>query len=325
MLRQLSLYFYLMSDSQLFMRGLVQNDRSMVRTVPKSELHSHAGLAFRIEVLERWSEKAIAPAPPLMPDLEAMNHWIKTELTTFYADLKGFTFAMRAAMAEAWNDGITLLEMSVDVSFIKMYRITPHQLAAILLDAHKVVAPEITFRPELGIARDADPGTMIPLALACMETGVFKSIDLYGIEDARPPETYRDLFREARKAGLKCKVHAGEFGTADTLIHTIHTLEPDAIQHGIAAVHSKEAMSLLARERIPLNICPTSNIRLSRVPDYATHPIRTLFHEGVPVTLNSDDIMVFGQNVSDEYLNLYRAGTLSAAELDEIRLFGLSC
>jgi adenosine deaminase len=314
-----------MSESQQFIAGLEQHNRILVRAVPKSDLHSHAGLAFRREVLERWLEQPIAPPPPRMDDLSAMNQWIKQELTPFYSDLKGFSFAMRAAMAEAWNDGITLLEMSVDVSFIGMYGITPEKLANIMLEAHRMVAPEITFRPELGIARDADPETIVPLALECVNTGLFHCIDLYGTEYARTPEVYRDLFRIARKAGLKCKVHVGEFGTAESLMHTIKILEPHAIQHGIAAVKSNEAMALLAREKIPLNICPTSNIRLSRVPDYATHPIRQLFHEGVPLTINSDDIMVFDQNVSDEYLHLYRAGSLSAAELDEIRTFGLSC
>jgi adenosine deaminase len=70
---------------------------------------------------------------------------------------------------------------------------------------------------------------------------------------------------------------------------------------------------------IPLNVCPTSNVRLGRAEGYARHPIRTLVDYGVRVTVNTDDVIFFGQGVSDEFLNLYRGGAFTARELDEIR------
>ena len=63
---------------------------------------------------------------------------------------------------------------------------------------------------------------------------------------------------------------------------------------------------------------------LGRVESLAVHPIRKLYDAGVRVTINTDDILVFGQSVSEEYLNLYRAGVFTAAELDQIRQNGLS-
>ena len=62
---------------------------------------------------------------------------------------------------------------------------------------------------------------------------------------------------------------------------------------------------------------------LDAVRDLASHPIRTLFDNGVPVTINTDDLMIFDQSVSDEYRNLYRAGVFSAQELDDIRCASL--
>ena len=67
---------------------------------------------------------------------------------------------------------------------------------------------------------------------------------------------------------------------------------------------------------------------LNAVPDLECHPIRLLFDNGVPVTINTDDPMIFGQSVSEEYRNLYRAGVLSADELDDIlraSLTGVAC
>ena len=60
-------------------------------------------------------------------------------------------------------------------------------------------------------------------------------------------------------------------------------------------------------------------MRLGRAESYARHPIRTLYDHGVRVTVNTDDLIAFDQGVSDEFLNLYRAGTFTAEELDEIR------
>jgi len=78
-------------------------------------------------------------------------------------------------------------------------------------------------------------------------------------------------------------------------------------------------MRFLAERRIRLNICPTSNLMLGRVEALASHPIRKPFDAGVRVTVNTDDMAMFGQSVSHEFPNLYRAGCLNEKELDQIR------
>ena len=83
-------------------------------------------------------------------------------------------------------------------------------------------------------------------------------------------------------------------------------------------------MRFLADHRIRLNVCPTSNVMLGRVGSIATHPIRTLYDAGVIVTVNTDDVLMFGSTIVDEYLKLYDAGVFSTAELEMIRLNGLT-
>ena len=73
-----------------------------------------------------------------------------------------------------------------------------------------------------------------------------------------------------------------------------------------------------------LNVCPTSNVMLCRAESIEKHPIKKLYEHGVKVTINTDDMMVFNQSASEEYLNLYNAGVLDAAALDVIRMNGLS-
>jgi adenosine deaminase len=156
-------------------------------------------------------------------------------------------------------------------------------------------------------------------ARQCIETGLFYSMDLYSDENVYPPETFKSLFKQAKNSGMKLKAHAGEFGDAEQVRHTVEVLELEAVQHGIGAADSPEVMKWLSRNRIMLNICPTSNVMLGAVDSLGSHPLRKLFDHGVSVSINTDDLMIFGQSVSEEYLNLYRAGVFSAQELDGIR------
>jgi len=82
-------------------------------------------------------------------------------------------------------------------------------------------------------------------------------------------------------------------------------------------------MKYLIDNHIRLNIVPTSNVKLGRVSNLSRHPIKTLYHAGIDVTINSDDVLIFDSDVSKEYLRLYEAGTLTAKELDDIRINGL--
>ena len=81
-------------------------------------------------------------------------------------------------------------------------------------------------------------------------------------------------------------------------------------------------MKWLADNKIQLNVCPTSNIKLKRVRSYKSHPIRILFDHGVRVTINTDDALVFGDGVSEQYLKLYQAGVFTTEELDVILGYG---
>ena len=110
-----------------------------------------------------------------------------------------------------------------------------------------------------------------------------------------------------------------EFGGAEEVRRTVEVLDLDEVQHGIGAAESVEVMRWLSENQIQLNVCPTSNVMLDAVRDLASHPIRALYDNGVPVTINTDDLMIFGQSVSEEYRNLYRAGVFSVQELEDIR------
>jgi len=156
-----------------------------------------------------------------------------------------------------------------------------------------------------------------------LDLGFHKVLDLSGDELAQPIDVFQPLYRAAKAKGMRLKAHVGEWGTADDVRRAVELLELDEVQHGIAAADSPAVMRFLADNRIRLNICPTSNILLGRVKRLQDHPIRKLFDAGVKVTVNTDDEIVFGVGVSEEFLRLHQAGVFTAAELDLIRRWGL--
>ena len=83
-------------------------------------------------------------------------------------------------------------------------------------------------------------------------------------------------------------------------------------------------LQFLVDNQIQLNVCPTSNVKLQYVTDYKDHPIKILYENGVRITINTDDLLLFDSTIENEYLLLYRAGVLSAEQLNDIRETGLN-
>ena len=88
-------------------------------------------------------------------------------------------------------------------------------------------------------------------------------------------------------------------------------------------MYSKDVMRFLAANNIKLNMCPASNILLNRAKDYKTHPIRTLFDEGIAVTINTDDMLIFNVGLSEMYLGFFNEKVFTADELAVICENGL--
>ena len=253
-----------------------------------------------------------------------MVDWTRNALWPLFKSTRAYhEFALAASFEQAVADGVAVLEMNVDIGIAAdLFPKDPDGLVRSIADAHARHAPTVLFRPELAIKGHAElPRDFFD---ACLGTGYFTSLDLYGVEDTGGSYAdYRKIFTAAGRAGLKLKAHVGEFGTAELVREAVEVLDLKAVQHGIAAAGSEEVLCWLADRGTRLNVCPTSNVALQRVHSLAQHPIRALFHAGIHVTVNSDDMTIFGQSVSDEYLNLFKTGVLTAPELDEIRLNGL--
>lgn len=251
-----------------------------------------------------------------MISLDDMHRFSQAYLRPHILNRPGFEFTTESAIKDTIADSVVILEMSIDVGWLLSYD-KPDQFFEYVAFLVKKYKSQVDFRPEIGILRHNDPLTQIPLAKEIARSGLFMSIDLYGIEDAQPPSTYQELYHSMKKQNMKLKAHVGEFGDARDVEARIDILQLDEIQHGISAANSNELMSKMRKRNIRLNICPTSNIVLGRAADLAHHPIRKLLDNGVRVSINTDDLAIFDQSVSQEMLNLYQAGVLTASELKQ--------
>ena len=307
-----------------FVKALFTDNLTAIKTSPKTDVHSHAFLSTRRENVERWLGYPITKPPLKMKGLEGMHDYIDEALAPHLEHREGFEFVVVSAINDAIQDGVVRLEMSFDIRLLKFYPGGLTELRAFIEMLVERYPEQINVRPELGFAREcADDPMRMKLAHEAIELEFFQSIDLYSHEEACAPEAVNSLYRKARAAGMKLKAHVGEFGGAEEVRRTVEVLDLDEVQHGIGAAESVEVMRWLSENQIQLNVCPTSNVMLDGVSDLASHPIRVLYDNGVPVTINTDDLMIFGQSVSEEYRNLYRAGVFSAQELDNIRCASL--
>ena len=307
-----------------FAQALETGDLAGVRRAPKAEFHRHCYFATRVENVERWLGHSLERPVIPMRGLGGMLRYASRALDPYINSLAGFQFTAESAVEDAVEDGVRRLEMSFDVRSAGHFETGVAGFASFigqLMERHR---GRIDLRPELGIARESLGNAGIESRVReGIDSGLFRSIDIYGDEDACPLDAVSGLYALARAAGMKLKAHVGEFGGAERVRETVEVLGLDEIQHGIAAAESAEVMGWLAENRIRLHICPSSNVMLGAASSMAAHPIRVLFDHGVEVTVNTDDLMIFGQSVSQEFVNLFRARVFSADELESIRAASL--
>ncbi len=144
------------------------------------------------------------------------------------------------------------------------------------------------------------------------------ALGLGGSEVGHPPALFGVAFRRARAAGLHVVAHAGETTGSETIWATLQELGAERIGHGVGAADDPSLVAHLAATEVPLELCPTSNLRTGAVLSPSAHPFRRLDEAGVVVTVNSDDPPMFGTTLTDEFRFLARHFDYGAGDLERI-------
>ena len=302
-----------------------------LRKLPKVELHLHLEGTIQPETLVRLSERHDA-TPLTLAEARAVYT---------YADFPGFLMAFKAVserLRTADDYELIAYEMVRGLAAQGVVHAEVYISFGILHRQGRLRMDDVAEAMERGRVRgEADFGTTILWLIDAVrhfgaeEAGVvfraaaslrerYPSIVGIGIggDEARGgADLFRELYAEAREAGLRLTAHAGE-STGPASIWAAINIGAERIGHALTAKNDPELMEVLAERQIPLEMNVTSNVRTGCCAGFEVHPLKEYFDAGLMVTLNSDDPPMFGSNLLEEYGLAYERFGFSLEQIREL-------
>ncbi|AEH08321.1 MULTISPECIES: adenosine deaminase [Protofrankia] len=298
------------------------SDEEFVDALPKVELHVHLEGSMRPRTLLALARRH--GVDDLPTDIEGLtkfyefrdfDHFIEVYLAAVRVlrDADDFAVLARETALGLAGQGVRYAEITF-TPFLHIQRgIDADELFGGIergrLDAERETGIQVRWvtdipgLPNMNL-RPASEGT-VEFALNRRESVI--ALGLGGPEVDVPRPQFAEAFTVARDAGLHRVPHAGETTGARTIWDALEYLHAERIGHGIRALDDPALVEHLRAHHIPLEVCPTSNLRTGVVADYPDHPLPTLIELALPVSLNSDDPPMFGTTLRDEYLHALRS------------------
>ncbi len=312
---------------------------------PKVELHLHLEGAIPMATL--WGLIESHGGDPSVPDLSALErrfayrdfpHFIDTWwwMTGFLRTEDDFTVAAEAVARHLAEQNIVYAEASFSPTDFERHGLTPQQMGvAIRQGLDRVPATRVVLNVDL--VRDPGPEraeTTLDAVLEVSSEADVRGITIGGSEQDHPPEPFAAVYRRASEAGLRLTAHAGEAAGPESVWGALRSLGVERIGHGVRSVEDPALVDHLVAKEIPLEVCPTSNLRTGVASSWEDHPVHTLLDAGANVTISSDDPTFFHCSVAEEFRKLSRYGgrsmekmTLAAVEaswLGDVERFELA-
>jgi adenosine deaminase len=280
--------------------------------MPKTELHLH--LEGAIPLAAMWTLVEQRGGDPEVPNAKALTdrfayrdftHFIDTWIwkNRFLDTYAAFEFAAEAVARDLLDQHIVYAEAFFSPSDFHRHGLGSAELAlAIRRGLNRVNEVDVALIVDL--VRDTGPEkatrTFEEVRDVATEARVL-GVGLGGSESDYPPELFTDVYRRAASAGFRLTAHAGEAAGPASVRAALNALGVERIGHGVRAVEDDDLARHLVAHQIPLEVCPTSNIRTGVVSSWEQHPAATLIDAGAMVTLNTDDPAMFGCTLSGEY------------------------
>jgi adenosine deaminase len=312
--------------------------RELLRRLPKAELHCHLDGSVRPQTLIELGREYAQPMP--RPDAESLRQYmIVSDARSLEDYLERFEVTlsvMQTADAleriayelaeDAASDGVRYLEV---------------RYAPILNVRRGLELGETIEAPLRGLARAERElgivGRVIVCAIRNMSAELSLELsrlavsyrgrgvvgfDLAGGEAGNPAALHAAAFAYAREHDLACTCHAGEGDTASSVRQAVHTCGAHRIGHATRLIEDESLVEYVNDRRIALEICLTSNVQTRAVRDYASHPFRQYFDRGMNVVLNTDNRLMSGTTLTDEYVHAATQLDFDFHELTRIALNG---
>jgi adenosine deaminase len=291
--------------------------------LPKAQLHLHLEAAMRPSTLRDLAAEHGIELPPLSGFTSFAEFLRVYEAATECLRTPGDVHRLLRETAEdAAADGTVWLELHVYPPLWFGRFGSDEETLDLTLEAARAATEATGVGIGLVVAADRTDGPdaaerTARLAAARAGQGV-TTFGLANDEAGRPPELFVEAFRIARDAGLLSAPHAGELAGPDSVRGALDLLGADRLGHGVRAVEDPELVRRLADEGVTCDVCPTSNVILGLYPSIPEHGVGRLLAAGVPVSLNTDDPLLFGAGLLDEYDAVRRAFDLDDAAVAAI-------
>ena len=298
--------------------------------MPKAELHVHIEGTLEPEMMFRLAKRNDVDLPyRSVEEVRAAYEFddLQSFLDIYYQAAEvlqtedDFAELMAAYLARAAADGVHHAEIFFDPQTHTERGIEAGTVIRGFARAQQEAAHRITSTLILCFLRHLPARSAVEVFEASRPyLEHIQGVGLDSGEAGNPPELFAEPYRLAVEAGLRPVAHAGEEGPAEYVRSALDILGAERIDHGVRAADDPDLVERLAKEGIPLTMCPLSNQKLKVFPDLRRHNLKEMMDAGVLVTVNSDDPAYFGGYVADNYLAIAEALDLSRDDLVRLAL-----
>jgi len=296
-----------------------------IASLPKAELHlhlegsiqpatvclltaRHGAVMTEEEVCQRYAYRDFSGF------IEAFK-WV----TSFLREPQDYALIARDLAEHLLTQSVTYTEVTLSIGVMLLRRQQPEaNFEALLRATEPFESRGLRFRWIFDAARQfgADAAMEVVESAKRCNSNAIVAFGMGGDELSIPTGQFRPIYDRARQIGLHRVMHAGEVGGPEKIREAIELLGAERIGHAIAAINDPELMDLLAERKIPLEICPESNMKTgalarqlrredARIED---HPLPKLLRHGIPIVLSTDDPAMFRTTLQQEYANAARMG-----------------
>ena len=309
-----------------------------IDSLPKAELHLHLEGAIQpataLALMARYGVRATEQEVRQRYAFRNFPEFLETFkwLTSFLREPQDYALAATQLAEQLLAQNVVYAEVTLSVGVMLLRRQRPEaSFEAVLRATEPFERRGLRLRWIFDAVRQfgAEAAMAVVESARSCASNAIVAFGIGGDELQVPTAAFRAVYERASEIGLHLLMHAGEVGGPEKIREAIELLGVERIGHGIAAIHDPALMDLLAERKIPLEICPQSNIRTGALARQLArddvrieeHPLPALFRHGIPVVLSTDDPVLFDTTLRGEYALAARMG-LQENELEEICSMG---
>lgn len=298
---------------------------AFIQALPKTETHLHLEGALPYGLLHAWKpdvypETLYTHAPDYrFPSFPKFDEVLLGHALPWFVSAGRYHEAAKAVFAKHVAQNVRYVETSFHLPVTQFIGVPGREIIAAIRSA---VPAGLEVRIFAGMLRTDYAGPLQAVIDDLENWDELAGVDLHGHESTPTENWTAPRWARLRAAGKITKCHAGEFDGAARVREAIEQLGVTRVQHGVRAIEDPEVVALAAERGVTFDTCPISNVKLGVFSGHAAHSLRALMAAGVNCTVSTDDPLVFGNTLADEYRALAVEGGFTRAELGAVARAG---